>query len=93
MLESLQSITSRSREFVWGVGDTRVFVEGWFRQQTGSDKVYCTDVGGGVAVLRVGTPVLFQEVWIRQADLFTALEAASHGKASVRTLKVVSEYI
>ena len=93
MLESIQSITAHHTVSEWTVEDTRVFIEEWLRNKISSDRIYCTSLTGGVAQIRVGGPVLFQEAWVLQYDLLRAVDVVSGGRANVRELKISLEHV
>lgn len=55
-------------------GDVRVHAEYLSQKMLKSERVYCVQVRGGVLVMRVGTPALFQELYVQKKAIINAIE-------------------
>ena len=71
-------------------GDVRAFIHNWLQQRLATDKVYCVEVVGRHAVIRVGTPVLFQEVYLAKRELQQILE--KEADFTLKDIRIVSAY-
>ncbi len=89
MLESTKDLFSgRLSGKSLDVSDTRMFVQGWFREKTKSEGVYCEGVSGGTATIRVSTPALHQQVRLLESEFLESVriqEGVEIERLTIRT--------
>ncbi len=59
---------------LWQDADVKFWIQEYLRRETGSDAVYCQSVNSDVAVVRVGSPALYQSVYVLEPDVKRELE-------------------
>lgn len=90
MLESIGDIFSAKQSGVRNSSDIKPIIEAWLQGQLQTDKVYCDDVSGGNVNVRVGGPVLYQEVLLQWDDCRSMLQ--QEYDYSVDTVAVTAAY-
>ena len=78
MLESIGTIFSAKERQEYTGTDIRPVIEVWLQRELLSDQLYCVDVSGESVSIRVGSPVLYQEVLLRWAELKGMLRDQYH---------------
>lgn len=68
MFQPLHTLFSRET-FAWQEGDLRHLIQDFLRRQVRSDALYCDQVKGGVATVRVASPALQQTATLLEFDL------------------------
>ena len=56
-------------DVLWQDTDVKFWIQEYLRRETSSDAVYCQSVSGDVAVVRVGSPALYQSVCVLEPDV------------------------
>lgn len=72
----------------WDEHDTRYFVQDYLRAALRSDAVFCDSVSQGKGYVRVATPLLQQEVLLRQYDLMRTAEKEERGVVNSLVVRV-----
>lgn len=78
MLESIEDYlrakNKKNESSIATSSDTKIAIERWLQDSIKTDSVYCVDVSGSAVTVRVGSPVVYQEVCLREYDLREAIE-------------------
>lgn len=86
MFEPASKLFTSKANATWHDADVKHFVQEYLRRATRSEQIYCQNTGIGRIVVRVGSPVLYQEVRLLEYDLQRALEREAH--YSLKKLKI-----
>ncbi|MBI1834138.1 MAG: hypothetical protein HYR90_04935 [Candidatus Andersenbacteria bacterium] len=90
MFKPLSELFSSSQKDGVPQADLKIFIEEWFRQHLKSEKVYCASVSGSRAIVRVGSPTLFQEAYVLRWDLCAELEKVAG--YTLKDLSIIPSY-
>lgn len=90
MFKPLSELFSSSEKGDVAPSDLKVFIEQWLRTRLKSEKVYCASVAGSRAIIRVGSPTLFQEAYVLQYDLSKELKRVAG--YTLKDLSIVPSY-
>lgn len=63
---------------LWDEVDVKYFIERYLRSKLSTDALYCEEVRGGRARIRVNLPILQQEVCLMEYDVKRALKKKLH---------------
>lgn len=74
-MHPLSSIISDRRTLRWEEVDIIHFIQHWLAQRLHTDLVYCDRLKDGIATIRVGSALHYQEVLLLKHDLAQQLKA------------------
>lgn len=77
MFHPLQSLF-RHTKIGWEEVDIKYYMERYLHTKVKSDQLYCEKVHGGVAVVRVGSATLQQEIMLLEFDIRREVLAATN---------------